>query len=109
MRFRTVQNLFFAVFVLSGLVLLNRGRAAAKGDLQGSGNNSYYDSTILGTETAATKGSKKKNKKHHHRSKTLQKNRPDGNNPSPGEAQEDVTDQKEVSEQADQPNSKHKK
>ena len=60
-----------------------------------------YDSGILGSESGkhSKKGSKKSSKRRHHKAKqgeaTIIQN--------PGESQEDVSDQTEVSDQADKP------
>jgi hypothetical protein len=96
------------ILILFSTILLWPYRVSAGGDHSGAkGSEGYYDTHIL--DDGSSSGSHKalKKKKHHHR-KGAKKNNGNSSQSAIG-PQEDVTDQKEVSQQADQTNQHHKK
>ena len=108
MRNKTYPFIAFLTLLLC-LTLINFKKGFAKESDTTKGNGNYYDAGIL--DNGSNSGAKKvtKNKKHRHGRKGKAKRNKNGMSSNPGGPQEDVTDQKEVSEQADQSNSKSKK
>lgn len=99
-------NLIITVLVpVLSFTLIDFKIVMAKDSDGQKGGGGYYDAGILENGSSSTPKNGNKKKKHHHGKK---KNK-SAVNQNPAGPQEDVTDQKEVSEQADQSNSKYKK
>jgi hypothetical protein len=103
-------NLIIAVLItFFCLTLIDFEKVMAKDTDSQKVGGGYYDTGILENSPTLTKTNGAKKKKHHHRSKGSAKKNKNGVDQNPGGPQEDVTDQKEVSDQADQSNLKNKK
>jgi hypothetical protein len=108
MHKRNYFLIFFLIpFLCSTLIGFKKVFAKESDTTKGDGN--YYDKSILENDSTSTLKNGSKKKKYHHKKKGSSKKNKKGVDQNPGSPQEDVTDQKEVSEQADQSNSKSKK
>ncbi len=98
--------IIFAITLLLGFTLAGIKKViATELDSQKGGGN-YYDSGILENNSTSSRKNSNKKKKHYHGRKGSAKQSKNSMDQNPGGPQEDVTDQKEVSEQADQKKSK---
>jgi|GEM_PF-4485628 len=89
------------------LIFLAASSAYSKTGSLSQSANGYYDTKIL--EDSGSTAAKKKAKKKKHKGRKKGSAKAADANSAPGAPQEEVTDQKEVSSQADQGSSKHKK
>ncbi len=105
------KTYLFTVFIIPALFLTLRGPqkvfAKASDATQGDGN--YYDANILDNGSTPLSKKSNKKKKHRHRKKGSANKNNNGMNQNPKGPQEDVTEQRDVSEQADQSGFKNKK